>query len=190
MKVARTQYQVFSCSCGQNRKIGSCEFCGNCTKSLRVPGSQLSSVPPQICSPSRTATYSPASKTEFLALTPLYTLQTDQWRNNEKGARCVDWVCCKEDIQCPSNIYRYKPLSVKSRHVYMLIHEVVSNSWQPHELQPARLLCPRDFPGKNTGVGCHCLLQGIFLTQGSNPHPPHLLHWQGDSLPLSHLGSP
>ena len=33
-----------------------------------------------------------------------------------------------------------------------------------------RLLCPWDSPGKNTGGGCHFLLQGIFLTQGSNPH--------------------
>ena len=33
-----------------------------------------------------------------------------------------------------------------------------------------RLLCPWDSPGKNTGVGCHFLLQGIFLTQGLNPH--------------------
>ena len=41
------------------------------------------------------------------------------------------------------------------------------------------------FPSKNTGVGCHFLLQGIFLTQESNPC---LLHWQEDSLPLSHLG--
>ena len=57
---------------------------------------------------------------------------------------------------------------------------------QPHGLQPIRLLCPWDFPGKNTGVGCHFLLQGIFLTQGSNLH---LLHWQVDSLLLSHLGS-
>ena len=39
-----------------------------------------------------------------------------------------------------------------------------------HRLLPARLLCPWDFPGKNTGVGCHFHLQGIFLTQGSNPH--------------------
>ena len=58
---------------------------------------------------------------------------------------------------------------------------------QPHGLWPTRLLCPWDFPGKNTGVGCHFLLQGIFLTQGSNPG---VLHWQVDSLPLSHLGSP
>ena len=36
----------------------------------------------------------------------------------------------------------------------------------------ARLLSPRDSPGKNTGVGCHLLLQGIFPTQGSNPWSP------------------
>ena len=35
----------------------------------------------------------------------------------------------------------------------------------------ARLLCPWDSPGKNTGVGCHALLQGIFLTQGLNLSP-------------------
>ena len=36
-------------------------------------------------------------------------------------------------------------------------HSVVSNSLRPHGLQPTRLLCPWDFPGKNTGVGCHCI---------------------------------
>jgi len=51
---------------------------------------------------------------------------------------------------------------------------------QPHGLQLTRLLCPWDSPGKDTGVGCHALLQGIFLTQGSNPS---LMHWQADSLP-------
>ena len=35
--------------------------------------------------------------------------------------------------------------------------------------RPSRLFCPWDFPGKNTGVGCHFLIQGIFLDQGSNP---------------------
>ena len=39
---------------------------------------------------------------------------------------------------------------------------VVSDSLRPHGLQPNRLLCPRNFPGENTGVGCHFLLQGIF----------------------------
>ena len=56
----------------------------------------------------------------------------------------------------------------------------------PHGLWPTKFLCPWDFLGKNTGVGCQFLLQGIFLTQGSNPC---LLHWQVDSLPLSHQGS-
>ena len=46
---------------------------------------------------------------------------------------------------------------------------VMPDSLQPHGLWPARLLCPWGSPGKNTGVGCHALLQGIFLTQGSDP---------------------
>ena len=56
------------------------------------------------------------------------------------------------------------------------VTSVVSNILQPHGLQPTRLLCPWDFPGKNTGVGCHFLLHGIFPTQGSNPHLLGLLH--------------
>ena len=40
----------------------------------------------------------------------------------------------------------------------------LSDSVQPYGLQPTRLLCPWDSPGKNTGVGCHALLQGIFPT--------------------------
>ena len=48
---------------------------------------------------------------------------------------------------------------------------------------------PWDSPGKNTRVGCHALLQGIFLTQGSNPSLLCLLLSWADSLPLDHLGS-
>ena len=65
----------------------------------------------------------------------------------------------------------------------------MSKSWQPCRLQPARLLCPRDSPGSDTGVGWPVLLQGIFPTQGSNPRHQQLLHWQAGSLPLSHWGS-
>ena len=50
-----------------------------------------------------------------------------------------------------------------------------------------QLLCPWDFPGKNTGMDCHFLLQGIFP---AHILKPRLLHCQADSLPLSHLGSP
>ena len=50
-------------------------------------------------------------------------------------------------------------------------HSVLSNCLGPHGLQePTRLLCPWNSPGKNTGVGWHSLLQGIFPTWGSNPH--------------------
>ena len=46
----------------------------------------------------------------------------------------------------------------------------------PVDCSPTRLPCPWDSPGKNTGVGCQALLQGIFPTQGSNPHLLCLLH--------------
>ena len=53
--------------------------------------------------------------------------------------------------------------------VLLFSHSAVSNSLRPPGLWPPRLLCPWSFPGKNTALGCHFLLQGIFLTQGSNP---------------------
>ena len=55
---------------------------------------------------------------------------------------------------------------------------------QLHGLQPTRLLCPWDSPGKNTGVGCHALLWGIFLTQGLNLHLLWFLHCR-QILPVS-----
>ena len=51
-------------------------------------------------------------------------------------------------------------------------------------------LCPWDSPGMNTEVGCHALIQGIFLTQGPNACLLYLLHWQMGSLPLGSLGKP
>ena len=48
------------------------------------------------------------------------------------------------------------------------------------------LLHPWDFPGTSTGVGCHCLLQEIFPTQGSNPGLPHCRQML---YRLSHQGS-
>ena len=63
---------------------------------------------------------------------------------------------------------------------------MVSDSLRPHGLQPTRLLRPWDFPGKNTGVGCHCLLQEIFPTQGLNPS---LLLCRQMLYHLSHQGN-
>ena len=69
-----------------------------------------------------------------------------------------------------------------------LIWSVVSSSSGPHGLQPTRLLCPWDFPGMNTGVGCHFLLQGIFPTQGWNSDLLRGLRWI--LYQLSHQGGP
>ena len=66
-------------------------------------------------------------------------------------------------------------------------HTVVSDSLWPHGLYPNRILRPWDFLGKNTGVGCHFLLQGIFLTQGLNLG---FLHYRQLLYHLSHQGSP
>ena len=56
-------------------------------------------------------------------------------------------------------------------------------------MESSRLVCPWDFPDKNTGVGCHFLPHMIFLTQGLSPHLLCLLYWQADSLSLNHWGS-
>ena len=53
---------------------------------------------------------------------------------------------------------------------------IMPNSLQHHGLWPAMLLCPWDSLGKNTGVGCCALLQGIFPTLGVNLHLLSLLH--------------
>ena len=63
----------------------------------------------------------------------------------------------------------------------------MSDSLQPHGLQTTKILCPWDSPGKNTGVGCHFLLQGIFPTQGLNLG---LLHYRQILYHLSHQESP
>ena len=77
----------------------------------------------------------------------------------------------------PLRIYYFLLLDL-SLYVCVLSYSVVSDSSWHHEV-----LCPWNFLGKNTGTDCHFLLQGIFPTQGLNPH---LLHWQVAFLPLSH----
>ena len=63
-------------------------------------------------------------------------------------------------------VWRHWILSFKTEHC---VFSVMSDSLRPHGLWPARLLHPWDLSGNDTGVGCHFLHQGIFLT----------LHWQG-----------
>ena len=69
-------------------------------------------------------------------------------------------------------------------------HSVVSDSSRPQGLLPTRLLCPWNCSGKTIGVGCHSLLQGIFLTQRLNLSLLHSSALHADFLLLSHRGSP
>ena len=78
-------------------------------------------------------------------------------------------------------------MNVNIHHTCVLSHFSHVTLCDPNELQPARLLCPWDSPGKSTGVGCHALLHGIFPTQGSNLS---LLHCRWILYCLSHQGRP
>ena len=102
--------------------------------------------------------------------------------------RLCSWHHC---TQQPRNRNTF-PLTdgrVKMWWVRVLSRSVVSDSLQPHGIEPASFLCPRYSPGKNTGVSnlSLSLLQRIFPIQGLNLY---LLHWQVDSVPLRHQGSP
>ena len=75
---------------------------------------------------------------------------------------------------------------LRVHHMCMLSCSGMSDSAMPWTVA-ARLLCPWNSPGKNSGVGSHALLQGIFPNQGSNPG---LLHWRWILYCLSPQGSP
>ena len=93
-------------------------------------------------------------------------------------------------IKGPRKRYQYKVSDAKEAPLCCcccLVTQLCLTLLQPHGLQPARLFCPWDFPGNNTGVDCHFLLQGIFPAQALNLR---LLYRQVNSLPLSHQGGP
>ena len=87
------------------------------------------------------------------------------------------------------------PQNFKGNHCWkwggmcVLSCSAVCKSLWSHGLLSTRLLCPWDFSGKNTGVGWHFFLQGIFLTQGSNPCLLCLLPCRQILYHLSHQGS-
>ena len=109
------------------------------------------------------------------------------------GSICVPFLVESSEVR---RQYSYYPISheeLAQGYIVWLLSltlasesETVSHSVMSDGLWPTRLLCPWDFPGRNTGADCHFFLQGTFPTQGSNLH---VLHWQVDSLPLSHQGS-
>ena len=106
-------------------------------------------------------------------------------RNHIQNIKIQGEVTSVDTEPVPSDL---EDLAKIINEVLVLSHSVGSNSFAAP--WTARLCCPWNFPGKNTGVNCHFLLQGIFLIQGSKLHLLHFLHWQVDSLSLSHLVSP
>ena len=91
------------------------------------------------------------------------------------------WKFAGDTYHSPPSFVTLQRSQTKSLSSFHLLRvsiscSVTSDSLQPHRLWPTRLLCPWDFPGKNTGVGCHFLLQGIFLTQESKMSLLCLLH--------------
>ena len=96
-------------------------------------------------------------------------------------------VTVKEGDKSDQNL---KPISLSCSHfvgMCVLSHSVVSDSATPWTVAHQAPLVHGDSPGKNTGLGCHALLQGLFPTQGSNPG---LLHCRWIIFCLSHQGSP
>ena len=73
-------------------------------------------------------------------------------------------------------LHNYLYLCNISVYVHSKSHSGMSDSLRPYGLYPTRPLCPWDSPGKNSGLGCHALLQGIYMTQRLNPHLLWLLH--------------
>ena len=117
--------------------------------------------------------------TNIFSSLPLIDLPAPRTTHTHISSQLESW----EDVHwMRTEVGKYKPTSGPHlSHQFLcslwaknecLVTSVVSNSVRPYGLQPARLLYPWDSPSKNTGVGCHALLQGIFPTHGSNPGLP------------------
>ena len=116
---------------------------------------------------------------------PERTGKNNPWSSHRLGRRIISTNQngkCHDSWETRTRVQRVLPQSL----VRCCICSITSNSLLAFGLQPAGLLCSWGFPGKNTGVGCHFLLQAIFLILGSNLCLLGLHHWQADSLPLSH----
>ena len=113
------------------------------------------------------------------------------------STHCLNSVAAMNAAAAPAGSLLLDPpmaqttLSVKVRSSDATLLECVCmlNSSCPTLCDPMDY-SPWHYPSKNTGMGYHLLFQGIFPTQGLNPHLLGLLNWQTEPLPLSHLGSP
>ena len=99
-------------------------------------------------------------------------------------------------VFCYANEYYILSLKKKKIRVENCVHACMLSCFSPVQLlvTPWTTACQAPlsvrFSRQEYWTGCHFLLQGIFLTQGLNPHLLYLLYWQVGSLPLNHLGGP
>ena len=98
--------------------------------------------------------------------------------------------CCFQSCVLRGFASIVQVLFTEHRYCYYKVHACMLSHVQLFATPWTRLLSPWVFPGKNTRAGCHFLLQGVFLIWGLNLFLLCRLHWQADSLSLSHLGSP
>ena len=103
-----------------------------------------------------------------------------------------NWKSCNfKEVQVSSNNWYTWPLLKLICCCCCWVSSAVFSSVWPYGLQPARLLCPWDSSGTNTGEGFWALLQGTFPTRGSNPCLLHLPALAGGFFTTQcHLGSP
>ena len=106
------------------------------------------------------------------------SLTLEMWSLNHWTTREVPGIPTLEIIWKISCVHPWGTQHFLLQHLEKVEVFVVQSflTLQPHGLQPTKLLGRWDSPGKNTGVGCHFPLQGIFPTQGLNPHLLYLLH--------------
>ena len=102
------------------------------------------------------------------------------------GCIMMLWLLEKAHIDGQHIFLNYSDLKVISllwHSFWWFSQKLVSDSCDPMDCSPPGSSVHGISPGKNTGMGCHFLLQRIFPNQGSNPS---LQHWHADSLPLSY----
>ena len=110
---------------------------------------------------------------------------------------CFRIVMLKKTLESLLDCKKIKPVNPKGNQSWILIGRIDAKSesevaqscltlCNPMDCMQPKLLCPWDFPGKSTGVGCHFLLQGIFPTQELNPGLPH---YKQMLYHLSHQGN-
>ena len=128
-----------------------------------------------------------------------WVMDREAWHAAIHGvAKCQTWLSDWTELNWTVDEIKFKSqgpvlVTLQVWHVAtvcMCMHscgQLFATPWTTASQSP---LSEWDFPGKNTEVGCHALLQGIFQTHGSNLHLLHLLHWQAGSLPLTPSGKP